>query len=189
MGQNESILVKKRNGRGNEPLNIDKIHDMMEYACEDISGVSSSQVEMNSGLQFYNGITTDEIQKILIKSASDLITLENPNYQYVASRLLSYQLRKDVWGGKNPPKLVDFINKNVHEFDVYDEDILMLYSDQEINKLDEYIDHDRDNLFTYAGFRQLCDKYLIQDIDLNSHPQWIMTKTRLKFLCQHLVMF
>ena len=34
---------------------------------EDISGVSSSQVEMNSGLQFYDGMTTDEIQQILIK--------------------------------------------------------------------------------------------------------------------------
>ena len=82
--------MKKRNGRGYEPLNIDKIHEMVEYACEDISGVSSSQVEMNSGLQFYDGITTDEIQKILIKSASDLISLDNPNYQFVASRLLLF---------------------------------------------------------------------------------------------------
>ena len=81
----------------NEPLNIDKIHEMVEYACEDISGVSSSQVEMNSGLQFYDGITTDEIQKILIKSASDLISLENPNYQYVASRLLLFSLRKQIF--------------------------------------------------------------------------------------------
>src|SRR6056300_772429 len=96
MAQTEAILVKKRNGRGNEPLNIEKIHDMMEYACEDISGVSSSQVEMNSGLQFFDGITTDEIQQILIKSAADLISLENPNYQYVASRLLLYSLRKQV---------------------------------------------------------------------------------------------
>ena len=94
----DNISVKKRNGRGNEPLNIDKIHDMMEYACEDISGVSASQVEMNSGLQFYDGITTDEIQQILIKSASDLISLENPNYTYVAARLLLYSLRKKLFG-------------------------------------------------------------------------------------------
>ena len=80
-----------------ETLNIDKIHEMVEYACEDISGVSSSQVEMNSGLQFYDGITTDEIQKILIKSASDLISLDNPNYQYVASRLLLFSLRKQIF--------------------------------------------------------------------------------------------
>ena len=64
---NESINVKKRNGRGNEPLNIDKIHEMVEYACEDITGVSASQVEMRSGLQFYDGISTEEIQEILIK--------------------------------------------------------------------------------------------------------------------------
>ena len=82
------INVIKRNGRGQEPLNIDKIHDMVEYACEDIKGVSSSQVEMNSGLQFYDNIPTEQIQQILIKSASDLISLEYPNYQYVASRLL-----------------------------------------------------------------------------------------------------
>ena len=84
------LNVKKRNGRGLEPLNIDKIHEMVEYACEDISGVSSSQVEMNSGLQFYDGITTEEIQQILIKSAADLISLDAPNYTYVASRLLLY---------------------------------------------------------------------------------------------------
>ena len=71
----QSLQVKKRNGRGSEPLNIEKIHEMVEYACEDISGVSSSQVEMNSGLQFYDGITTDEIQQILIKSAADLISI------------------------------------------------------------------------------------------------------------------
>ena len=92
-----TINVKKRNGRGTEPLNIEKIHEMVEYACEDIKGVSASQVVMNSGLQFYDGISTDEIQQILIKSASDLISLENPNYQYVASRLLLYSLRKQIF--------------------------------------------------------------------------------------------
>ena len=81
------INVVKRNGRGKEPLNIEKIHEMVEYACEDVSGVSASQVEMNSGLQFYNDITTNDIQQILIKSASDLISLDSPNYQYVAARL------------------------------------------------------------------------------------------------------
>ena len=93
----KDILVNKRNGRGSEPLNIEKIHEMVEYACEDIKGVSSSSVEMNSGLQFYDGISTDEIQQILIKSASDLISLENPNYQYVAARLLLFSLRKQIF--------------------------------------------------------------------------------------------
>ena len=86
----DNINVVKRNERGKEPLNIEKIHEMVEYACEDVSGVAASQVEMQSGLQFYDGITTNDIQQILIKSASDLISLESPNYQYVAARLLLY---------------------------------------------------------------------------------------------------
>ena len=93
---NDNINVVKRNGRGKEPLDIQKIHDMVEHACEDITGVSSSEVEMNSGLQFYDNITTEQIQQILIKSAADLISLEKPNYQYVAARLLLFQLRKSL---------------------------------------------------------------------------------------------
>jgi ribonucleoside-diphosphate reductase alpha chain len=91
------INVKKRNGRGTEPLNLEKIHSMVGYACKDLAGVSESLVEMNSGIQFYDGINTDDIQQILIKSASDLITLENPNYQYVAARLLLFSLRKSLY--------------------------------------------------------------------------------------------
>ena len=94
----ENINVIKRGERGKEPLNIEKIHEMVEYAVEGISGVSSSQVEMKSGLQFIDNITTDDIQQILIKSAADLIDLDNPNYQYVAARLLLYSLRKKVIG-------------------------------------------------------------------------------------------
>lgn len=93
----EKIFVQKRNAREKEPLNIEKIHQMVEFACEDITGVSASQVEMKSGLQFYDGISTDEIQQILIKSASDLISLETPNYQYVAARLLLFSLRKSIF--------------------------------------------------------------------------------------------
>ena len=74
---NESINVKKRNNRGTEPLNIEKIHEMVEYACEDITGVSSSQVEMKSGLQFYDGITTDDIQQILVTSDAGLVDLND----------------------------------------------------------------------------------------------------------------
>ena len=69
----EKILVQKRNSREKEPLNIEKIHQMVEFACEDITGVSASQVEMKSGLQFYDGITTDEIQKILIRRITNAI--------------------------------------------------------------------------------------------------------------------
>ena len=154
--------VLKRNGEL-VPYDVDKIHKSVNWAIGDIKGVTASDIEINANLQKRDGMTSTEIHNVLIDSAANLISLDNPNYQYVASRLLSAQLRKDVWGGKNPPKLLDFINKNVHEYDVYDEDILMLYTDDEVNKLDEYIDHERDNNFTYAGMRQLCDKYLIQD--------------------------
>ncbi len=89
--------VKKRNGTL-ESLNLDKIHKMTEEACEGLAGVSASQVEINSGIQFYDGITTQEIQEILVKSASDLISLDNPNYQFVAARLLLFGLYKQVFG-------------------------------------------------------------------------------------------
>jgi ribonucleoside-diphosphate reductase alpha chain len=89
--------VKKRNGTF-ESLDLDKIHNMVECACGGLAGVSASQVEINSGIQFYDGITTDEIQEILVRSASDLISLDNPNYQYVAARLLLFGLYKQVFG-------------------------------------------------------------------------------------------
>ena len=88
--------VKKRNGRGIEPLNLEKMHKMGEEATKGIAGVSASQVEIQSGIQFYDGITTAEIQEILIKSASDLIDLEHPNYQFVAARLLLFAIRKHL---------------------------------------------------------------------------------------------
>ena len=117
------INVVKRNGRGKEPLNIEKIHEMVEYACEDVSGVSASQVEMQSGLQFYDGITTNDIQQILIKSASDLISLDQPNYQYVAARLLLYSLRKQVIGRLwDHPHIYDHVKKAVTK-NVYDENL------------------------------------------------------------------
>src|SRR5210317_1042841 len=163
MVQNETIQVNKRNNRGKEPLNIEKIHEMVEYACEDIKGVSSSQVEMNSGLQFYDGISTDEIQQILIRSASDLISLENPNYQFVAARLLLFALRKQLFGKMwEFPQLKDHIVGCVNK-QVYDAEIFSKYSLEEIEKVNNWIDHDRDMMFTYARLRQVVDKYLVQD--------------------------
>ena len=163
MVDNQTISVKKRNGRGLEPLNIDKIHEMVEYACEDITGVSASQVEMNSGLQFYNGITTDEIQKILIRSASDLISLENPNYQYVASRLLLFSLRKQIFRKLwDHPHIYDHVKKCVDK-NVYDKDIFNLYDKKDFDRMENWVNHERDYDFTYAGLRQVIDKYLVQD--------------------------
>ena len=157
------INVKKRNGRGQEPLLLEKMHRMVDEACTDLAGVSASQVEMQSGIQFYDGITTAEIQEILIRSASDLIDLDHPNYQFVAARLLLFSIRKQLYGRRHEiPKVKDHISSCV-ERGVYDSELLTLYSDEEFDKLQSFIDHDRDYLFTFAGLRQVADKYLVQD--------------------------
>ena len=159
----ENINVVKRGSRGKEPLNIEKIHEMVDYACEGITGVSSSQVEMKSGLQFTDGITTDDIQQILIKSAADLISLDNPNYQYVAARLLLYSLRKQCFGRLwDHPHLFDHVTKAV-EIKVYDHAILEKYQRKDFDRMENWITHERDYTFTYAGLRQVIDKYLVQD--------------------------
>jgi len=154
--------VKKRNGTI-EPLNLEKMHVMVELACKGLAGVSASQVEIQSGIQFYDGISTGEIQEILIRSASDLIDLDHPNYQYVAARLLLYSVNKQIFGRLHDhPKLIDQVKKCV-DVGVYDKELLDLYSEEEFAKLETFIDHDRDYLFTYAGLRQVVDKYLVQD--------------------------
>jgi len=154
--------VKKRDGRI-ESLDLDKMHLMVEEATKGLAGVSASQVEMKSGIQFYNGITTGEIQEILIRSASDLIDLDHPNYQFVAARLLLFALRKSLYGKmRELPHLEEHIISCTN-VDVYDKDIFTKYSKEEIEKVNSFIDHDRDFLFTYAGLRQVVDKYLVQD--------------------------
>ena len=154
--------VVKRNGTI-QPLNLEKMHVMVEQACEGLAGVSASQVEIQSGIQFYDGISTAEIQEILIKSASDLIDLDHPNYQYVAARLLLFSVKKSLYGRiHETPMLKDHVIKCVDK-GIYDEEILTLYDDEEFDKLQGIIDHERDYLFTYAGLRQIVDKYLVQD--------------------------
>ena len=163
MGPKENLFVTKRNGRGKESLNIDKIHSMVEFATDGISGVSASQVEMNSGIQFFDGISTEDIQQILIKSANDLISLENPNYQYVAARLLLFSLRKSLFHRLwEHPTLLKHIKICVKK-GVYDKSILEKYDESEIDRMGMWIDHERDYSFTYAGLRQVIDKYLVQD--------------------------
>ena len=173
---NENISVVKRNGRGKEALNIEKIHEMVEYATEDITGVSSSQVEMSSGLQFYDGITTNEIQQILIKSANDLISLDNPNYQYVAARLLLYSLRKQLFHKLwDHPHIYTHVNDTVKK-GVYDSDILKWYNKTDFDRMENWLTHERDYTFTYAGLRQVIDKYLVQDRstgDIFETPQFM----------------
>ena len=165
MNKNTELYIIKRDGR-KELLDINKVHKMTEAACEGLNGVSSSEVEMNSGLQFTDSMTTNEIQEILIKSANDLISLESPNYQYVAARLLLFSLQKHVFGKFTPSNAhtpLRFVVARNIERGVYDRAILEKYSDDEWAKLDSYMRHDRDWNFTYAGLRQVVDKYLVQD--------------------------
>jgi len=171
-----NIYVIKRNGRGKVPLDIEKIHEMVEYACEDITGVSASEVEMNSGLQFHDGISTQDIQQILIKSAANLISLEKPNYQYVAARLLLFGLRKSInrrlW---DHPHIFEQVQKGV-KLGVYDKDLLKWYDKRDWDRMEQWIVHERDYEFTYAGLRQVIDKYLVQDRstgDIYETPQFM----------------
>ena len=163
---NSEIKVIKSDG-SKVDIDLEKIHKMVEKSCRKITGVSESLVEMNSGLQFYDGITTQEIQKILVKSASDLISLESPNYQFVAARLLLFAVQKQVFNTKWKdaeiyPPLRDIVERNV-EKGLYTKDLLKDYTEEEYTKLNSYLRHSRDYEFTYAGLQQVVDKYLIQD--------------------------
>jgi ribonucleoside-diphosphate reductase alpha chain len=156
------IKVTKRDGNI-QSLDLEKMHIMVAEACEGLTGVSASQIEMQSGIQFYDGISTSEIQEILIRSASDLISLDNPNYQYAAARLLLFTIRKQVFG-----RIKEFPTLSRHTMGgidngIYDPDLIKKYNHAEYNELNNYIDHDRDFIFTYAGLRQVVDKYLVQD--------------------------
>jgi len=156
------IKVTKRDGNI-QSLDLEKMHIMVAEACEGLTGVSASQIEMQSGIQFYDGIYTSEIQEILIRSASDLISLDNPNYQYAAARLLLFTIRKQVFG-----RIKEFPTLSRHTVSgidngIYDSDLIKKYNHAEYNELNNYIDHDRDFIFTYAGLRQVVDKYLVQD--------------------------
>ena len=165
MTNGHGIKVRKRDG-SETALNLDKIHKVVEEACEGLgSGVSASQVEMNSGLQFFDGIETKDIQEILIRSASDLINLDSPNYQFVAARLLLYAVYKQVFGSEWVQGLPSVYDHACHCTDkqVYDKDILGKYTKEEWSKINSWIDHERDMIFTYAGLRQVVDKYLVQD--------------------------
>lgn len=157
----KNFKVKKRNGISEE-FNIEKITKVVKWATENIAGVSASDIEINAKLNIRDGITTREIHGVIIEAAANLISLDEPNYQYVSARLLNYQLRKDVWGGKNAPKLLDYIKSNIKR-GLYDKRMLEWYSVEEINKIDEFLDHDRDLEYEYASIKQYCDKYAVQN--------------------------
>ena len=156
------MKVKKRDGHL-EDFNIEKIHDVLFWATKDIKGVNVSDIEINAKLQVYDGIESTKIHEVLIYSAADLISESTPNYQHVAANLLNYYLRKQVFGvSDNMPSLQEVIDQNI-EHGVYDKNILDLYTKEEVAQLDNFIKHNRDYMFVYAGLQQLVDKYLLKD--------------------------
>ena len=156
------MQVTKRSGE-KEDFSVEKIHKVVQWATKDINGVSFSDIEMNANLSLYDGISSSEIHQILIKSANDLISESSPNYQYVAARLLNMQLRKKVWGyGDQPTDFLLFLQRNVDN-GVYDPMILDKWTPSEIDSLGKYINHNRDDKFTFAGLQQLIDKYLVKN--------------------------
>ena len=153
--------IKKRDGT-TEELDLEKMHKVVFYACEDITGVSASEVEIKSHLQFYDGIESADIQETLIKAAADLISEETPNYQWVAGRLINYHLRKQVYDKFEPPHLREIARKNVDR-GLYDPEFFSVYSDEEIDEMQDFIKHERDEDMTYAAMEQFRGKYLVQN--------------------------
>lgn len=156
-----NINVVKRDGE-KEPLDLDKFHKVVEHACEGITGVSASQVEMSSHIQFYNNIKTSDIQETLINSAAKLISDETPNYQFVAGRLINYHLRKEVYGGFEPPHIFDHVKLLVKK-GLYDRELLKMYDEGEWDQLNRIVRHGRDDLLTYAAMEQFRGKYLVKN--------------------------
>jgi len=155
------IQVTKRDGR-KEPLDLEKLHKVVFWATKDLTGVSASELELRSHIQFYNGIKTSDIQETLIKSAADLISEESPNYQYVAGRLINYHVRKQVYGQYEPISLEELVKKNA-EKGFYDNDLLSAFNDDEWAELNSAIDHNKDLSFTYVAMEQWRGKYLVQN--------------------------
>lgn len=161
----KDIVVQKRDGT-TEPFNVEKIHRVIENACADITGVSVSDVVMAARLTFFSGMTTTEIHRALTKAAADLITENTPNYQYVAGRLLNYDMRKMAWGGMNPPKLFDHIKKMV-DLGLYTDELLTKYDEDTWDKLNSFLDHSRDLKMSHIGVNEYMTKYSVRDRSLS----------------------
>ena len=158
---NSNIQITKRDGT-KEDLDLDKLHKVVFYACEGVTGVSASEVELRSNVQFYNGMQSADIQETLIKSAADLISEETPGYQYVGGRLINYHLRKMVYGEFEPWHILELVKRNV-EIGFYDKEILANYDEQEWNTINDFVKHDRDENLTYAAMEQFRGKYLVKN--------------------------
>ena len=157
----DNIFIKKRDGR-EELLDIEKMRKVIRWAIDGIDNVSLSQIEMKSRIQFADKMKSEDIQKILIKTAADLISKDTPNYSIVAARLNMFDLRKRAYGQFDPPKLYDHVVKMV-KLGKYDKKLLEYYTEEEFNEMDKFIDHSRDLDFHYAAVKQLEGKYLVQN--------------------------
>lgn len=155
------IFVEKRDG-SKEPLDLEKIHKVLGWAVDGIKGVSISEIELRSQLQFFEGIKSKEIHETLTKTAADLISEETPNYQYVASKLVSFNLRKEVYGQPDPWHLLKLVERNIG-LGFYTSELLEWYTKEEWEKMNKMIKHDRDYNIVYAGMGQWLGKYLIQN--------------------------
>ena len=155
------IYVTKRNGR-RELLNVEKINEVIDNACEGLRNVSPSDIAMKAHIQFYDGITTSDIQEMIIKSAKDLISEFAPDYSKAAARSLVFHIRKQVFGQYEYPDFYEHVTDNV-ELYKYDPEILQKYTESEIRELGNYLDTERDCDFDYAAMVQLEGKYLVQD--------------------------
>jgi ribonucleoside-diphosphate reductase alpha chain len=156
-----NITVVKRDGE-REPLDLEKIHQVLSWACNDIKGVSISEIELKCQFQFFDGIKSKEIHETLIKTCADLISVETPNYQYVATKLVNFNLRKEVYGQYDPWTLIKLVEHNV-ALGKYEADLLNWYSAEEFSRMNKFIRHDRDYNILYAGMGQMLGKYLVQN--------------------------
>lgn len=161
----KQISVTKRNGK-REPYDIAKIQRQIEYACRGVAGVSQSMIEIGMNIELYDGITTDELDQIAIRSAVNLIKAEHgdTDYQFVAGRLENSALRKRVYGQFDPPALKDIVQTNVAA-GIYTSDLLEWYSPDEWEAMQGMLDHTRDERMTHAAVQQMIDKYLMRNRD------------------------
>ncbi|MGL4715308.1 MAG: class 1a ribonucleoside-diphosphate reductase subunit alpha [Aeromonas sp.] len=156
-----NLFVTKRNGH-KEPIDLDKIHRVLDWSAEKLDNVSVSQVELKSHIQFYDGIRTADIHETIIKATADLISEQTPDYQYMAARLAIFHLRKKAYGQFEPPHLYEHVARLV-DMGKYDKHLLTDYSQAEFDELNTYLDHWRDMNFSYAAVKQLEGKYLVQN--------------------------
>ena len=161
------ITVVKRSGE-RVPLDISKIQRQVAYDCKGIDGVSPSMIEIKAQIELHDGMTTETIDELLLKAMVDLIDetenpeINNTNYQYVAGRQKVSMLRKEVYGAYTPPPLYDIVKRNV-ELGMYTSELLGWYTKEEWDIIDLFLDHGKDENYTYAAIAQLAEKYLVQN--------------------------